>query len=122
MTSSGNPTQVKSINASAVSSSAMHISWMPLTDPNERGGLPVGSYVVFSRTEGFGWAPDGILVPGSMSEYVLSGLYANTQYMFRVYAENTKGPGPLSLATDWIFTPPIAATSVSQSDSSVNSV
>merc|ERR1711871_627602 len=42
--------------------------------------------------------------------------------MFRVYGENIVGPGPLSLATEWIFTPPTAATSVSQSDSSESSV
>lgn len=63
------------------------------TAPANTGGGAITSYVVVS-------SPGGLTGSGASSPITVSGLSNGTAYTFRVWANNSYGPGPLSAASN----------------------
>ncbi|VDK69307.1 unnamed protein product, partial [Onchocerca ochengi] len=84
------------VRAEAISTTSIHVQWMPLPI-EDRNGILTG-YRIKYKTKLRGTKGNTLVVDGNNSSYTISGLEPGTQYMLRVAAVNQNGSGPNS---DW---------------------
>jgi hypothetical protein len=88
------PSEVSSLSASAVNSTAILLQWTPPTLPYQ---ADIVSYtVVFLDNTTTTYS--SVDVPGNMTSHVISHLKPNTEHVVGVYATSMTGAGPASLA------------------------
>uniref|UniRef100_A0A915Q3T3 Neogenin n=1 Tax=Setaria digitata TaxID=48799 RepID=A0A915Q3T3_9BILA len=85
------------VRAEAISTTAIHVQWTPLS-VEDRNGILTG-YRIKYKTKLRGAKGNTLVVDGNNSSYTISGLEPGTQYMLRIAAVNQNGSGPNS---DWL--------------------
>lgn len=87
------PDQVASVAVTATTSTSGTVSWV---DGQSDGGSPITGHMVRALAQGELVAKANTVRGANVTSYTLTGLEANTQYTFSVYAYNDIGSGKVS--------------------------
>jgi titin len=83
------PDKPESVEITDVQKSSVKLQWIP---PTNDGGSPITGYLIEKRDmKRPTWTNAG-KAPKDATEFVVDKLLEGTEYMFRVIAENKKGP------------------------------
>jgi subtilisin family serine protease len=87
------PDQVASVTVTATTGNSGTVSWV---DGASNGGSPITGHVIRALAQGEYIAKANSVRGANVTSYTLTGLEANTNYTFSVYAYNDIGSGPVS--------------------------
>ena len=100
------PGVVEKLIANVFKNGATYGAMLSWTPPSSRGGLSILSHRVYvsSGTDGVDGVWDAGRDATSLNFYTVLGLQENTQYMFKVQANNSMGYGPKSAPSSAVWT------------------
>jgi len=87
------PDQVASLTASAIGANSATVNWV---DGASNGGSPITGHIVRALAAGATSPITYNAIGGGLSSFTMTGLSANTNYTFSVYAYNVIGSGKVS--------------------------
>jgi len=82
------PIQMQAPAVVSTGDDSILVTWDPVTDWNERGGLDITTYVLFKREDGSAYSTGELVYEGSSFQF--TRLPSNTKYFFAMVSENTE--------------------------------